>query len=220
MPYPEDYDEAFDDEQLATLTESYGDEGWEPARSGEAIGPRYRRHYAGAAARPVPRPTPARPVGGAAGATIRGPGGASTQVRFEKPLATKESVDELAKELKRELAATAEAIKRVDQTLDKNTSILDKKVAALEAASKQGQQGAQMGMLLPLLLSKPPELDKVKFKTTPEGGTETTVESTTYKKDDNTGMLIALMAMTGGLGGGGGDSSNMLLMALAFGAFK
>ena len=43
MAYLDDNFEEFDDEGVSTLLESDEFEGWEPAGSGEAIGPRYRR---------------------------------------------------------------------------------------------------------------------------------------------------------------------------------
>src|ERR671913_573154 len=122
------YDD-FDDESLRLLTESDdGWEGWEPRRNGEEVRDhrletKYTPRQPGPVAVP-PRVAPPRPVGGVGGASIRTPAG-QAQVRFERPLVTKESVDELTMELKRELAATAAAVKRVDEIIDKNTSVLD-----------------------------------------------------------------------------------------------
>lgn len=216
MAYLDDDYEGFDDEGISTLLESDDVTTWEPAANGEAIGPRYRRNTGRGGPTRVPRPTPARPVGGLGGATLNTPAGRA-QMRFEKPVATKESVDASIKELKQELAAVAATLKKVDETVDRNTAILDKKVVALETIVKKGQQGSQMGMLLPLLLSKPPELQSLRAKI----GTSTeeqavTVTDTQYKAGDNLGLLIAIMAMSGGLGGGGGgnDSMNMLLPLL------
>jgi hypothetical protein len=141
-------------------------------------------------------------------------------MRFEKPVATKESVDASIRELKRELTAVAATVKKVDETVDKNTAILDKKVAALEAIVNRGQQGSQMGMLLPLLLSKPPDLASFKAKEVAgTDGSTFTVSETKYKEGDNLGLLIAVMAMSGGFGGSAGsggsnDSMNMLLPIL------
>jgi len=144
-------------------------------------------------------------------------------MKFEKPVATKESVDAAVRELKTELAAVAASIKKVDDTVDKNTAILDKKVIALELIQKKAQQGSQMGMLLPLLLSKPPDIESLTVKPTTglSAATETTltVSKTQYKAGDNLGLLIAVMAMSGsGFGGGNGnDSMNMLLPLLLIG---
>ena len=218
MAYLDNDYEGFDDESIATLLES-DDGGWSAGGNGEAVGPRYRRNSTRNRATNVPRPQPARPVGGLGGATLNTPAGRA-EMKFEKPVATKESVDAAVRELKSELAAVAATIKKVDETVDKNTSILDKKVAALEGIQKKGQQGSQMGMLLPLLLNKPPELESLTL--TPATGTSTTpvtfnVTKSQYKSGDNMGMLIAIMAMSGGGLGGGNDSMNMLLPLLLVG---
>lgn len=219
MAYLDDNFEEFDDEGVSTLLESDEFEGWEPAGSGEAIGPRYRRSAVRTPISRIPRPTAPRPVGGLGGATINTPAGRA-QVRFEKPLATKESVEAQFRELKREIAAqasaTAAAVKKIDDTLDRNTAILDKKAASLEAMVKKQGQGSQLGFMLPLLLTKPPQIETVKVKNPVTSADVTvTVTDTKYKEGDNLGLLIALMAMSGGLGGGSGDSNNMLFIALA-----
>ena len=215
MAYLEDDFEGFDDERT-TLLEDDDFEAWEPQQSGEAVGPRYRPNYSRGAPRTIARPKPPRPVGGLGGATINTPAGRA-QMRFEKPVATKESVDNMVREVKRELAALAETVKRVDQTVDKNTSVLDKKVVALEGILSKGQQGSQMGMLLPLLLNKPPQIATIKGKVGTGAEQTATITETTYKEGDNTGMLLAILAMSGGLGGGSGsgDNSMMLILALA-----
>jgi hypothetical protein len=136
-------------------------------------------------------------------------------VRFEKPLATKDSVDASLKEIKREMLALAETVKRVDQTVDRNTAILDKKALALEAIVKKSQQGSQMSMLLPLLLNKPADIESLTFKTAPTAETPAAVTTTKYKAGDNLGLLIAMMAMGGGMGGSEGGDSSMMFMALA-----
>lgn len=218
MAYLDDDLEGFDDESSSLLLESDDTGTWGPSPSEEAIGPRYRPNFARSGPTRVPRPTPPRPVGGLGGATLNTPAGRA-QMRFEKPLATKESVDASIKEIKRDMLALAETVKKVDQTVDKNTAILDKKLLALEAIQKKASQGGQMGMLLPLLLNKPPEIDTLKAKATPTGPVVTlSVSETKYKSTDNLGLLIAIMAMSGGMGGGGdggGDSMNMMLVALA-----
>jgi hypothetical protein len=157
-------------------------------------------------------------VSGLGGATLNTPAGRA-QMRFEKPLATKESVDAAVRELKNELAAVASTVRKVDETVDKNTAILDKKVLALESIQRRGQQGSQMGMLLPLLLSKPPDIDTLTVKPAGSAPEQTlTVTKTQYKAGDNLGLLIAIMSMSGGLGGGNGnDSMNMLLPLLLIG---
>ena len=202
MPYLEEDDlEVFEDDE-ALLEAEDDTEKWEET-FGEARYPRYRR---GRATR-----LPSRRVGGLKGGSINTPAGRA-QFKFEKPVATRESVDNLAKELRT-------AIKKVDETLDKNTSMLDKKVNAIDATLKKGQQQTQqmsMMSILPLLLTKPPQIESI----TPVPATGATptpmpIQTTTYKKDDSFFLIFALMAMMpGGLGGGTGDSSNMMNMML------
>ncbi|NUO07655.1 MAG: hypothetical protein HUU08_03090 [Candidatus Brocadia sp.] len=201
MPYLEEDDlEVFEDDE-ALLEAEDDTEKWEET-FGEARYPKYRR---GRATR-----LSSRKVGGLKGGTISTPAGRAG-FKFEKPVATRESVDNLAKELRT-------AIKKVDETLDKNTSMLDKKVNAIDATLKKGQQQTQqmsMMSILPLLLTKPPQLESI----TPAKDSSFTPEkpfaaTATFKKEDSFFLIFALMAMTGGLGGGTGDSSNMMNMML------
>lgn len=205
MPYFEEDDvELFEDDE--SLLEAEDDtEKWEET-FGEARYPRYRR---GRATR-----LPQRRVGGLKGGSINTPAGRA-QFKFEKPVATRESVDNLAKELRA-------AIKKVDETLDKNTSMLDKKVNAIDATLKKGhQQTQQMSMMsiLPLLLTKPPQIEKIKLGEIPKEGlvkdADVPIQTTTYKKDDSFFLIFALMAMMPGGLGGTGDSSNMMPLVLA-----
>lgn len=205
MPYLEEDDvELFEDDE--SLLEAEDDtEKWEET-FGEARYPRYRR---GRATR-----LPQRRVGGLKGGSINTPAGRA-QFKFEKPVATRESVDNLAKELRA-------AIKKVDETLDKNTSMLDKKVNAIDATLKKGhQQTQQMSMMsiLPLLLTKPPQIEKIKLGEIPKEGlvkdADVPIQTTTYKKDDSFFLIFALMAMMPGGLGGTGDSSNMMPLVLA-----
>jgi hypothetical protein len=140
-------------------------------------------------------------------------------------VATKESVEDLSRGLRRDVSVALAGIRRVDQTLDKNTSILDKKVAALEAivakTNKQAQQQAQMGMLLPLLLSKPPQLQSLTFEAERFAkDTKLTVKDSEFKATDNLLLPLLLMSTMGGSGGGlfGGDADsggmNMMLPLL------
>ena len=223
MAYLDNDYEGFDDESFATIFESDDSGTWGSGGSGEAVGPRYQRNTGRSGSTTVPRPLPPRPVSGLGGASLNTPAGRA-QMKFEKPVATKESVDAAVRELKTELAAVAASIKKVDDTVDKNTSILDKKVVALEVIQKKAQQNAQMGLLLPLLLSKPPDIDSLTIKPaaglTTAGAEQTlTVTKTQYKAGDNLGLLIAVMAMSGGGFGSsnGNDSMNMLLPLLLIG---
>jgi hypothetical protein len=223
----DDYDNESwaDDEALMEVLESEGvwgsdDNGFAEARRGPG---RYQSKYSGWKGTRIPQPRPARPVGGLAGGAINTPAG-KANFRFEKPVATKESVDNLAKELKKELQLNAEAIRKVDQTLDRNTSMLDKKIIALEATHKKAQSQGQMSMLLPLLLSKPPAVEKIKLGAVPTAGfvkdAEVPIAETTYKKDDSSFLLIAMMMMSGGMGGGSDGFSSMMPLMFLSGAFK
>ena len=206
-----DVSEDYDDEAVRSLFED-DDEAWvrrDDEALSEATYPRYRR------GRSLRRPLNRR-ADGLRGGTVRTRAG-DAQIQFQKPVATKESVDALAKELR-------EAIKKIDQTLDKNTSMLDKKINAIETAAKKGQQQSSQGMLFPLLLNKPPQIEKLKLPSQVAAGTtlpgnlkagdEIPIDTTTYKKDDNLLLLLALM-MSGGMGGSGDSSSNMMPMMLA-----
>lgn len=205
MPYFEEDDvELFEDDESLLVAED-DTEKWEET-FGEARYPRYRR---GRATR-----LPQRRVGGLKGGSINTPAGRA-QFKFEKPVATRESVDNLAKELRA-------AIKKVDETLDKNTSMLDKKVNAIDATLKKGQQQTQqmsMMSILPLLLTKPPQIEKIKLGEIPKEGlvkdADVPIQTTTYKKDDSFFLIFALMAMMPGGLGGTGDSSNMMPLVLA-----
>ena len=225
MPYG-DYDESFqiDNEALLEVLES--EVNWESDDNGFAEarrGPRYTPKYTGRQGTRIPQPQPARPVGGLTGGAINTPAG-KANFRFEKPVATKEAVDNLVKELKREMQLNAEAIRKVDQTLDLNTTMLDKKITALEAAHKKAQSQGQMSMLLPLLLSKPPAVEKIKLGAVKTDGfvkdAEVPIAETTYKKDDSSFLLIAMMMMSGGMGGGSDGFSSMMPLMFLSGAFK
>jgi hypothetical protein len=200
MPYTEE--DEFDIDYEAA-------EGWVDDGSDESVGEarpkilhqRYRPN-----GRRVP-PPPSRQVTGLQGGAISTPAGRA-QFRFEKPVATKESVDGLARELRA-------AIARVDQAVEKNTSVLDKKIAAIDKNTVKGAEQNQLSMLLPLLLTTPPQIEKVKLGDPVPGygpNIEIPVQTTTYKQQDN---LLLLLLLFGGLGGGNGDSSSMLILALA-----
>lgn len=215
MPYLESSDiEALDDE-------SYGDEGWDKESFDEAA-PRYRRAYPGRGGGgvAVPRINPARPVAGLSGVSLNTPAGRA-DVRFQKPVATKESVDALARELKAEIKAQSEAIKKIDQTIDKNTSILDQKIVSVTGTVKKGQDSSMMSMMLPMLLTKPPTIESLTLQGPPvvDAAAQTItfpVKASKVTQDNSSMLMIALLA-GGGLGGGSGDSSNMLMLALMMG---
>ncbi len=208
------------DETLESFLESddegFTDEGWDK-ESAEAL-PRYRRAYSKGGRTSVAQPRAARPVQGVKGGVVQTAGGGRAQVNLPAPVATKEAVDAAIKELKADIAKQAEALRKVDKTLDTNTSVLDKKITSVQGEVKKMAQSSQFSALLPLLISKPPEIDSIKAK---GQTTAVEIESTKYKSGDNSGLLLAMLAMSGGFGGGSGsgDSSSALLLAVALGGF-
>lgn len=223
-----DYEEEPEqDDELIEIIESDDEtEGWEKEAFGEARRqPKYKKKYTGRGGGLFGRRGPSgRPVKGLRGGTISTPAG-KAEVQFAKPLATKESVDNLAKELRKSISINSEAIKKVDKTIDTNTSTLDKKITAIDTTLKKGQQSSQMMSIMPLLLTKPPQIETITPVipppagsppgTQPTVGPAVTIQSTTYKKDDSFFLIFALMSMSGGLGGGGSDSNSMMPLVLA-----
>jgi hypothetical protein len=227
MPYVQDEESMYDtgDEELFEGLLDDDEEKWEePEGITEAVFPRYRR---GAVPLPIKR-QPFRPIRGATGASIQTPAGRA-QVQFPKPVATQEAVNAVARELKAEIASLAASIKKVNQTLDQNTAIVDKKINAVSANLKRSGQTNPMMMMLPLLLNKPPTLTKLTVEALdPVTGVITTtqpdftkpvdfkVTSQAVTQDDTTmPLLLMMMMMGGGMGGyGGGDSSNMMMMMM------
>jgi hypothetical protein len=213
MPYVRDEEAMFDTGDEEFFEGLYDDEEkWEEEWATEAA-PRYRR---GAVSLPLPARRPFRPVAGASGASIQTPAGRA-QVQFPKPVATQEAVNNLARELKAEIAALSAAIKKVNQTLDSNTAIVDKKVNTVMANWKKSQESNQMMAILPLLLTKPPTLTTLTLQApaetgkTPPDPVKYTVTTQEVKKDNTSLLLLPMMMMGGGMGGGG-DSSNMMSM--------
>lgn len=216
MPYVRDEEAMYDTGDEELMEGLYDDEEkWEEEWATEAA-PRYRR---GAVSLPLPPRRPFRPIGGATGASIQTPAGRA-QVQFPKPVATQEGVNDLARGLKAEIVTLSAAIKKVNQTLDSNTAIVDKKVNTLTANWKKSQEMSQMMAILPLLLTKAPELTTITLQKqvsigTPAPPEKHTVIAQEFKKDDNTALLLLPMMMMGGMGmGGGGDSSNMMMMMM------
>ena len=132
-------------------------------------------------------------------------------------MATQEAVNNLARELKAEISGLSASIKKVNQTLDSNTAIVDKKVNAVSSTLKKSQEQSQMMMLLPILLSQAPTLTKLSLqaKDAPAGTKplDFDVKGQEVKKD-STALLLPMMMMMGGGMGGGGDSSNMMMMMM------
>lgn len=176
------YDESFDDESYYDEMESLlSAEGrWETESDEERRYPRYRPGR-----RVVPRPQPYRPAAGVAGARIQTPAGRA-EVQFPKPMATKEALDNLAKELKAEIARLSATVKGVSNELNKNTAMLDKKINTLNSDFKKYREQSLIMLMLPLLLTE---------------------------QKDNTLLLLLPFMMMGGMGGEG-DSANMMMLAL------
>lgn len=176
---------------------------------------RYRRRY--------PRPRRYRRVRGIRRGIVRTPAGAA-RVQLPKSVPTRASVDNRFKEVKRETARAIKAVARVDRALEKNTSIVDKKVNAVSAdlrrSTKRLEKRIQQATLLPLLLQSPPQIETVELPPdaqqppSPAGQPRTVnVNKTNYKP--STSNILPLLLLSGGLGGGSGSSSSMLVLALA-----
>lgn len=203
------YDESYDDESYYDEMESLlGAEGrWETEADEERRYPRYRPGR-----RPVPRPRPYQPIPGVAGARIQTPAGRA-EVQFPKPMATKEALDNLARELKAEIARLSATVKGVSDELNKNTAMLDKKINNLNSDVKKYREQSPIMFMLPLLLTKPPEIQEI------EGSIDSTnktikVTKVSYKKTDYTLLLLLPFMMMGEMGGEG-DAGNMMMMMLA-----
>lgn len=214
MAYENNYEGIFesgDEEALESMLglESKWEEAgerWEESDEESRL-PRYRP---GPVSLPIRR-TPFRPIGGVAGANIQTPAGRA-QVQFGKPVATQEAVNNLARELKSEIASLAASVKKVNQTVDKNTTVLDKKVNTINVDFKKAQQNSQMMMLLPMLMSKTPEISEIQMKEKPDTEDTYNVEKTVYKAADNTMMMMLPFMMMPG--GGSMDSMSMMMFAL------
>ncbi len=227
MPYIRDDEAMFDsgDEELFESLLEDDEEKWdEPEWATEAALPRYRR---GATRLPLPARRPFRPIGGATGASIQTPAGRA-QVQFPKPVATQEAVNALARELKGEIASLAVSIKKVNQTLDQNTSIVDKKINAVSTNLKKSGEMNPMMMLLPMLLTKNPTLTNVTLEPLDAlgnpidtadfsaGPVNFKVDSQAVTQDNTTLPLLLMMMMMGGSSGGSGGSepTNMMMMMM------
>ncbi|MBI4495980.1 MAG: hypothetical protein HY697_03495 [Deltaproteobacteria bacterium] len=205
--------EGFDTEFM----ESYEPEsGWREAYETEQVPrmPVYRReHRAGAFI--APRVAPFRPAAGTTGASIQTPAGRAS-IQFPKPVATQEAVNTQIRELKGEIAGLAASVKKVNETLDKNTAIVDKKINTVSTTFKKSQDQNQMMAILPLLLAQAPTLTGLKLQErvtsgTPPAAKDFTVVSQEVKKDNTALLLLPMMMMGGGMGAGE-DSSNMMTM--------
>jgi hypothetical protein len=228
MPYVRDEESMYFDTGDEELFGSLAEGKWEEPV--EATVREHRRYQRGATPLPFQRPRPFQPRPGATGASIQTPAG-QAQVQFPKPVATQEGVNDLARELKAEVAGLAASIKKVNETLDQNTAIVDKKINLVSADLKRSGEMSPMMLLLPLLLQKTPTLTKLTVEalnpatggiftpgTTPDftKPVDFKVDSQAVTQDDSTTtLLLVMMMMGGGMGGnGGGDSSNMMMMMM------
>lgn len=217
--FAEDEDDDDDDEGLADL-EAY-DEGFDDDDDDESLAERrrrrrrrYGRYRRTRIRRTFRRPQRLRSVRSIRHGVVRTPAG-TARVRLPKAVATRSSVNARLKEIKTEIGRNTKSIKKVDATLDKNTSIVDKKVnavsSALRRSNKKMKERLQMATLMPLLMQKDPQLESITLQKDGTGDLTThTVTNPTYKSDSNN---MLLMMMMGGMGGGG-SSSNMMMMAL------
>ena len=192
----------FYDDDLESLTEE------------SILGPKFIRGVAntvgGLAAAPI------NAVAGAVGAVVNGVRGAvvntpagQARMDFQQPVATQQSVQQLAQELRASIA-------RVNQNVERNTAIVDRKVETLEKIVRTGQQQDQMSTLLPMLLSSPPQIDKI----TLDDDSVLEVANTSYAPADNMPLLLMMM-MGGNSPFGGGSQNNSLMFALMLsGAFS
>lgn len=212
------------DTDLDSWEEAFGE-----ARRPPTYRPRYSPNRRGGQLSTRPRPMP-RPVAGLSNMGLDTPAG-KMQIRLPEPVATEGSVNNLAQGLRNEVSRVGEAVNTVDRRLDRDIGTLDKKITAVDANLKKGLQQAQQMTLLSLLLTRSPQIEKIKVADVPvrvtqdeshnvvdakiTSGTEMAIQTTTFKKEDNLTLLIALMAMSGGMGNGTGYSANMMLMLLA-----
>ena len=191
--------------------------------------PKYRRRYNRSRGRvrtprrtPQPRFSRTRQI---RGGVVRGPAGKSQAVQFRKPVASAGSLDTFKKEVRKAIAVAQDDYRKrftaIDKRLDTNTATLDKKINVVDGRVtnahkelKKFQDHSQMSGLLPLLLTKPPEVETITLAGAPAANTPIKAE-VKYKKSDD--LLLPLLLMSGGLGGGqssGGMNPAILLLAL------
>ncbi|MEZ5039698.1 MAG: hypothetical protein R2828_07390 [Saprospiraceae bacterium] len=116
--------------------------------------------------------------------------------------------------------AQNQAISRLNKQsarVGKRVNLMGKRMEKMDKDFKNAQQQSQMSMLLPMMLSSDPKIEKITLN---PGTTGTAALNTaynaqaTFKKEDNT-MLMLLPMMMGGGFGSGSDSMMPLLMVLA-----
>ena len=160
------------------------------------------------------RPRSFQPVRSIRRAVVRTPSG-TAQIRLPKAVATRSSVNARLKEIKQEIARNTKAIKKVDMTLEKNTSIVDKKVNAVRSdqrrSNKKMKDSLQMAMMMPLLMQSKPKLDTMTVEVVgSDNDSPVDLKVTEQKYQSGNNNLLPLMMMMGS----NGDSSNMMMMAL------
>lgn len=221
--FAEDEDDDDDDDEGFADLEAY-DEGYDDdddddeslAERRRRRRRRFRRYRRRRTLVRIRRPRRFRPVRSIRHGYVRTPAG-TARVRLPASVATRSSVNARLKEIKTEIGRNTKSIKKVDATLDKNTSIVDKKVnavsSALRRSNKKMRDRLQMATLMPLLMQKDPKLESIMLQKDAKGDITTyKVTNQEYKSDGNN--MLLMMMMMGGMGGGGGGSSNMMMMAL------
>ena len=211
-------DESYSDlETLLDAADSYDesdddswDESWDE-RAPKRFNPRANTRF-------VSRGTPRfRPSPALSGARIGGGAGGSGQVKFAKPVATAQAIEQLKTETRKAIAEVRAETKtnlgRLDDRLKSTATQVDKlgkTVSASTARVSALESRSQLFALLPFIQGKP-KPTKIKFK----DETEKTVDTVAYE-DNKMDMMLPLVLM-GGLGGGtpgsqGGQDQNMMML--------
>jgi len=149
---------------------------------------------------------------GTKGGSMRLPGGQNTQVKFSKPLVSKEEFDKTLGMVQRDIGKNNAAI----ASLDKRFS------SSLKSLKGQVEQGSMMPLLLsfmqPQLASVTFSKDEKEADATLKAGVSLPV-STTTQKDSMMPLMLMMMMGSGGSGfmgkSGGQDNMMMLMMIMA-----
>ena len=231
----DDDDEAFED---FDESEAYDDD------DDESLAERRRRRRYGSRRRYGRRvrlrgPKALRGVASISRGMIRTPAGTAS-VKLSKPVATRASVNARFREVKREISRNTKAVKKVDASLRRNTSIVSKRIsrvsfglrksnrrlnaelkksnrklsADLSKLDKKMQEKLQLAMMLPLLQSKP-KLDRITLDSDTTEETAYEVTDQTFQSEGNSLLFPLLLTM--GDSGGGGSSNMMMMLALSGG---
>lgn len=194
------------------------DESWDESRPRQRFNPRARTPFA---SRPTPafRPSPALNTARIPG----GPRGTPGQVKFDRPVAAAQAVEQLKAETRKAIAEVRQEMKTNHTRLDdriKSTATQVEKLGKtfISSTARVGalEQRSQLFALLPFLQGKPRPAS-ITFEGDPAGRK---VSAVTYE-DDRMELMLPLILM-GGFGGtpgapgaGGQDSNMMMLMAVA-----